>query len=168
RAPLAPGLYQVRVAARDERSRRTGSAMQWIEIPDLSKGNLSLSSLFLGERGAPTPETKEDAGPRAIMVNVDHRFQRSSVLRFQTYVYNAARGAGSPDVRIQAQVFRNKRQVMSTSLDKVPVVGDLARLPFWSEIALQSLPPGRYVLQVTATDRVANRTATERVNFYVE
>ncbi|HEX7998356.1 MAG TPA: VWA domain-containing protein [Pyrinomonadaceae bacterium] len=166
---LKPGLYQVRVALRERESGRVGSAMQWIEIPDLSKGNFSLSSLFLGERGgAQLQDAKDDAGPRAIMVDVDHRFQRSSVLRFQTYVYNAARGAGLPDVRIQAQVFRNKRQVMATSLDRVPVTGDTARLPFWSEIALQSLPPGRYVLQVTATDRVANRTATERVNFNVE
>jgi VWFA-related protein len=30
---LAPGLYQVRVAARDRGNRRTGSAMMWIEIP---------------------------------------------------------------------------------------------------------------------------------------
>jgi hypothetical protein len=31
--PLAPGLYQVRVAVRDRQSGRTGSAMTWIEIP---------------------------------------------------------------------------------------------------------------------------------------
>ena len=31
--PLPPGLYQVRVASRDRHSRRTGSAMAWIEIP---------------------------------------------------------------------------------------------------------------------------------------
>ncbi len=166
---LKPGLYQVRVALRERATGRVGSAMQWVEIPNNSKGNLSLSSLFLGERlGASAPETKEDAGPRAIMVDVDHRFLRSSVLRFQTYVYNAAHGASSPDVWMQAQVFRHKRQVMATSPAKVPIVGDLARLPFWSEIALQNLPPGRYQLQVTATDKIANRTATERVNFHIE
>jgi VWFA-related protein len=31
--PLAPGLYQVRVAVRDHQTGRTGSAMTWIEIP---------------------------------------------------------------------------------------------------------------------------------------
>jgi len=31
--PLPPGLYQVRVAVRDRRSGRVGSAMTWIEIP---------------------------------------------------------------------------------------------------------------------------------------
>src|SRR6185503_853798 len=44
RAPLAPGIYQVRAAARDERSGRIGSAMQWIVIPDLSVGQLTLST----------------------------------------------------------------------------------------------------------------------------
>jgi hypothetical protein len=101
-------------------------------------------------------------------VDVDHRFARDSVLRFQTYVYNAARAKAAPDVRIQAQVFRNRQQVMTTSLDAVPVAGDPSRLSYWSEFALQTLPPGRYVLQVTATDRNANRTAAERVNFSVE
>src|SRR5215212_5211701 len=43
-SPLAPGLYQVRVAARDDKTGRVGSAVEWIEIPDLSARKLSLSS----------------------------------------------------------------------------------------------------------------------------
>jgi hypothetical protein len=167
---LKPGLYQVRVALRDRATGRTGSAMQWIEIPDLSKGVFSLSSIFLGERGPEAAAVDKKASePRAIIVDVDHRFARSSILRFQTYVYNAARGsANSPDVRVQAQVLRGQQPLMTTAPITVPIVADLARLPFWSEIALEQLPPGRYVLQVTATDRTANRTATQRVNFSVE
>ena len=46
--PMAPGIYQVRIAARDEKSGRVGSAMQWIVIPDLSTHQLTLSSLLLG------------------------------------------------------------------------------------------------------------------------
>lgn len=33
---LAPGLYQVRVGVRDIKSGRIGSAMQWIQVPNLS------------------------------------------------------------------------------------------------------------------------------------
>jgi len=32
--PLAPGLYQIRVAALDNRDGRIGSAFDWIEIPN--------------------------------------------------------------------------------------------------------------------------------------
>src|SRR5688500_19560535 len=43
--PICPGLYQVRVAARDALSGRVGTAKSWIQIPDLSAKKLTLSSL---------------------------------------------------------------------------------------------------------------------------
>jgi hypothetical protein len=164
---LKPGLYQVRVALRDRATGRVGSAMQWVEIPDLSKGDFALSSIFLGERDPQAaPAEREPTGPRAVAVDVDRRFVRTSVLRFQTYVYNAARAAGG--VQLQAQVFRGPTPVINTRPFDVPAASDPARMPFWSELALEQLPPGRYVLQLTATDRATNRTAVERVGFYVE
>jgi VWFA-related protein len=39
--PLPPGLYQVRVAVRDRQSKRTGSAMGWIEIPQVEGNRLT-------------------------------------------------------------------------------------------------------------------------------
>ncbi|HYO91373.1 MAG TPA: VWA domain-containing protein, partial [Pyrinomonadaceae bacterium] len=84
------GLYQVRVAVRERGSGRMGSAQQWIEVPNLSQGGLQLSSLFLAERQASINEQSATA-LRTLLVDVDHRFARSSVLRYQTYVYNAAR-----------------------------------------------------------------------------
>jgi VWFA-related protein len=171
RLRLKPGLYQVRVALRDRATGRVGSAMQWVEIPDLSKSDLALSSIFLGERNLETtPNEGATSRPRSLIVDVDHRFARTSVLRFQTYVYNAARsgGADTRDVQVQAQVFRGTTPLINTQPFKVPSTADPARLPFWSELSLEQLPPGRYVLQVTATDRTTNRTAAERVSFSVE
>jgi hypothetical protein len=108
------------------------------------------------------------------MVDVDHHFPRTSVLRYQTYVYNAARTAAaasvSPDVWIQTQVLQGNRQIVSIPASKVPTDGspDAARLPYWAEIGLEQLPAGRYVLQVTATDRTTGTNAVERINFVVE
>lgn len=167
RLHLKPGLYQVRVALRDRATGRTGSAIQWVEIPDLSKGGLALSSIFLGEREPHAAATEREAGgPRAVAVDVDRRFARASVLRFQTYVYNAARSGGA--VHLRAQVLRGTTPVINTRPFQVPSAPDPARLPFWSELSLEQLTPGRYVLQLTADDRATNRTATERVAFHVE
>lgn len=171
RLRLKPGLYQVRVAVRERATGRAGSATQWVEIPDLSKGDFALSSIFLGERAAQAaPAAREAEAPRPVSVAVDRRFTRASVLRFQTYVYNAARagGADGREVQLQAQVFRGPRPVITTQTFKVPAAPDLARLPFWSELSLEQLTPGRYVLQVTATDLTTKRTAVERVGFYVD
>lgn len=167
RLRLKPGLYQVRVALRDRATGRVGSAMQWVEIPDLSKGDFALSSIFLGERNPQAAAAAKGAsGPRTVAVDVDRRFVRTSVLRFQTYVYNAARAVGG--VQLQAQVFRGTTPVITTRPFEVPSAADPARLPFWSELALEQLPPGHYVLRLTATERTTNRTAVERVGFYVE
>ena len=67
---LKTGLYQVRVAALGEGPDETGSASQWIEVPDLAARQLALSSLFLeqsrGEDGAPVEgETREPAEQQA-------------------------------------------------------------------------------------------------------
>ncbi|HEX7316112.1 MAG TPA: VWA domain-containing protein [Pyrinomonadaceae bacterium] len=169
RLRLKPGLYQVRVALRDRATGRVGSAMQWVEIPDLAKGDFALSSIFLGEREPQAADAgRESAGPRAVAVDVDRRFARNGVLRFQTYVYNAARAASGAEVRLQAQVLRGTTPLINTQPFKVPAAADPARLPFWSELSLEQLTPGRYVLRLTATDLTTNRTAVERVSFHVE
>jgi VWFA-related protein len=60
---VAPGLYQVRVAVRERASGRTGSAMQWIEVPDLSAGQFQLGTLFLGEREPSTRHNRTKNQP---------------------------------------------------------------------------------------------------------
>ncbi|MDX6614534.1 MAG: hypothetical protein QOD75_3720 [Blastocatellia bacterium] len=162
---LKPGLYQVRLVVRERGTGRTGGAQQWIEIPDESQRRLNMSSLFLAER----KETFADPGSaKSIAVDVDHRFARSSVLRFQTYVYDAVRGEHGPDVWVQTQVLRNRQQVMSVAPTRVPVTTNATGLPYWSELALNNLPAGRYVLQVLATDRIGNHSVSQQINFSVE
>ena len=168
---VKPGLYQVRVAVRERTSGRTGSAMQWIEIPAATPPRLSMSSLFLGERRADTGLSNKQAdGPQPIRVDVDHRFARSSALRFQTYVYNAARSSGATDVWIQAQVLRGRQQVAAVAPSRIPpdISKDPRSLPYWSEIGLSQLPPGWYTLEVSASDRVAGTSATQSIRFSVE
>lgn len=174
-SPLKPGLYQVRVATRDSKSGRTGSAMQWIEIPDLTARKLSLSSLLLGET-TKDAELLKSGDPNAVaesMLTVDHRLHRSSKLRFMTYVYNAARGANgtaAPDVTLQIQILRNDQPVVTTASRKIEPGNalDPARLPYAAEVPLEALLPGRYVLQITAIDRISKTTASQRASFEVE
>ncbi|HVF50719.1 MAG TPA: VWA domain-containing protein [Pyrinomonadaceae bacterium] len=177
RAPLAPGLYQVRVAARDERSGRTGSAMQWIEIPDLKTQKLSLSSLLVGVQltNAGATQQKTAAGGAAeqpqVQFSVDHRFPRASRLGFWVFIYNASKGANSaPDLAAQVQVFRNSQAVVNTPFRPLAIDAtvDPARIPYIGSFPLQTLSPGRYLLQITVNDRLNKTTATERAHFVVE
>ncbi|HEY0173041.1 MAG TPA: VWA domain-containing protein [Pyrinomonadaceae bacterium] len=169
---LQPGLYQVRAAARDSGSGRTGSAMQWIEVPVLTK-QFAMSSLFVGERraGQTASGANPEDVPRSVLLNVDRRFARTSHIRFLTYVYNPAVGAASqPDVALQIQIFRDDQPVFTAPLTKLKTNAgtDQSTLPYMAELNLSSFPPGRYVLQVTAIDRAGKTSTARRARFVVE
>jgi VWFA-related protein len=169
-----PGLYQVRVAARDALSGRVGTAKSWIQIPDLSAKKLTLSSLVVGERSAANAEL-EIVGrvfSDRVPLNVSRRFKPDSFLRCLLFVYNATRTQGDrvPDVAIQVQVLRNNKPVITTPLKTIaaPTGHDHDRLPYLAEVSLKGLAPGRYTLSITAIDRAAKTSASEQMRFEVQ
>lgn len=167
---LDPGIYQVRAAVRDANGKRVGSAAEWIEIPDLKSGQLMLGSLVIGERPAETsaPLSAENFVSER---NADHRFTRDSNLRFMAFIYNAARGAQSapPELEMQIQVLREDKPVFTDDWRKVDLAGqDLARIAYGGELGLDTMSPGRYVLQLTVNDRVAKIKTSQRASFTIE
>ncbi|HKE58745.1 MAG TPA: VWA domain-containing protein [Pyrinomonadaceae bacterium] len=163
--PLAPGIYQVRVAARDEKSGRVGSAMEWIVIPDLTKSQLTLSSLLLGGQVLENT-TAKGANPQ-VQLSVDHRFARSAPLGYWVFVYNARRdAAGKTQLTAQTCVLRNGQPVITSPQRKLGSdTQDPKRIPFGDEVALKTLAPGSYELRVTITDGIAGTSVTRTIDF---
>lgn len=171
-AKLPPGLYQVRVAARDDKSGRIGSAHAWLEIPDLAKKKLTMSTLLLGERTqAMMKNVSDQEGANPIALSASHRFDRASTLRFLIFAYNTTVSPTDqkPDVAVQVQVIRDNQPVITTALRKINTDGvlDLTRLPYAAEIPLSELLPGRYLLQVSLIDRVSKQSTTRQTHFDV-
>jgi hypothetical protein len=169
---LGPGLYQVRVAARDELSGRVGSAHAWIEIPDLASRRLTLSSVIVGARRTPpSTNASADGAPALTDIHVDRRFLRDADLRFFLFVYNAARGAGGspPDVTIQVQLLQENRTIIRTPAKQMATdSADFDRLPYAADLSLADLIPGRYALRVTVVDRVSKTSASQQARFEIE
>jgi VWFA-related protein len=165
--PLAPGIYQVRVAARDEKSGRVGSAIQWIVIPDLTKSQLTLSSVLLG--GQVLEDKTNAAASPHVQLSVDHTFARLSQLGYWVFVYNAKRDAtGKPQISVQTQVLRDGQAVLSSPQRRVSDAGpDLERIAFGEELALNTLAPGKYDLKVTVRDGVAGTSTSQFADFSV-
>lgn len=166
-ALLKPGIYQVRVAARDDASGVVGSVMQWIVIPDLSTRQLSLSSLLVGIESVAT----NSASAERIQWSVDRKFAAGSHLRFMTFVYNAAQASpGVTNLAARVRVYRDSRPVLSLPFAKVSAAtgADPARVPFVSEIDLARLQPGAYVLEVTIEDLTAHESVSQQTTFYVQ
>ena len=157
---------------------RTGSATEWIEIPDLTSHKLYLSSLIVSEvtnqaSGEASGATTDPAAIAKSRLSVDRHFNRASHLRFLTFIYNVSRGANgneAPDVAVQVQVLRDDQPVLTTPLRKIEYDNstDLARLPYAAEIPLETMLPGRYVLQVSIIDRISKTSVSQHINFEID
>lgn len=160
------GLYQVRVAVRERESGWTGSAMQWLVIPEDAVDKLHMSSLFVAARQHGEGQTQNSPGP--LKVSVDRRFTDKSILRFQTYIYTAA--PQNADIDIHAEVWRNGTRVLNQPTGRVPnnISPKQPGLPYWAEISLTGMAPGRYLLMVTATDRKSTLRASQQLPFTIE
>lgn len=161
---LPAGLIQVRVAARDSKSGRIGSAVQWVELPDLSQNKLSVSGVFLSE-SAPV---SQGTAPKWI-IKPDRRFARTGKFKFQVFVYNADRSAGAPVVHLQLELRREGQvfaQIPASPIDTKGVT-DLGRIPVVGEFPLADFPPGRYELKLTFTDQKSKSSVSREAEFTI-
>ncbi len=166
--PLGPGLYQVRVAARDPMSGRLGSAWQWLEVPAPAKGEMRLSSIFLREQnGGGTGRVSLDADTLGrAQFDGQRRFSANARVSFYANVY----GAPGPDIEIHTTVFQGNQPVIEApaqSISVAPATANQNLTPVTGTLAFTGVAPGSYILQVAATDRQTNTTVIQRIPFWI-
>ena len=168
---VKPGLYQVRVAARDSEGL-TGMAMQWVKIPDLASHKLALSSLLIGQRGTNYSGAGDAVAFQKAQLKIDRRFLSGSRLRLLTYIYNATSSAigQAPQLNARVDIFRGNDPVVSTPARAIETKGveDTARIPYAGEFNLASLAKGRYRIRVTVIDLGSKSFASQEASFEIE
>ena len=184
-----PGAYQYRVALRDPATGSIGSASQFVEIPNLKKKRLTLSSLVvenLSEAKWASIEGKARAASAATadssldatdpMTDTSRRvFRTGSVLRYGFDIYNVSAERGqAPQLTSRVRIFRDGKLIFDGKDIPVPVEGklDAARTNMSGAITLgTAMQPGDYVLQVVVTDRLAKQKhsiATQFIQFEIQ
>ena len=70
---------------------------------------------------------------------------------------------------MRAIVMSGGRELIDAGEREVQTDGleDFARLPYAGEISLAELPPGHYLLLITATYRVSGKSATQLTKFSI-
>ncbi|MFL6208269.1 MAG: VWA domain-containing protein [Pyrinomonadaceae bacterium] len=170
-----PGPYQLRLAVRDVASERVGSANQFIEVPDLSNGHLTLSGLVISgadeARVVPTTAKQDEAAttapaaPRAPQPLAVTDLQAGPALRrlrpgmalyYNFAIYNAQANAQThPQLQMQARLFRDGQLIYTGQPLPIDPSGqtDPQHLLAGGRMKLGArVAPGQYVLQVTVTD----------------
>jgi VWFA-related protein len=97
---LAPGNYHLKFIVRENQTGRMGSFETDVQVPDLRKVPLRMSSVVLSSLRAPVTNAPKKKGPANPLIqdqtqlvpNVTHVFTRDQHLYLQYEIYDAARG----------------------------------------------------------------------------
>ena len=173
--PIAkPGPYLVRAALRDPATEGTGSAEQFIEVPDVANGHLAISGILVQD-AAPQAgaEAAQGPAPRVDVTGGGARrmFRRGELLAYTYDILNAS--SEHPQLDVQVKVFRDGLQVLSDkrALD-ASGTKDAQHLRASGKLTVGSdMVPGEYVLQVVVTDKLANSKfalSSQSVDFEIE
>jgi VWFA-related protein len=180
------GAYYVRAAVKDANSGKIGSAYNFMEIPDLKKNRLALSSIFFIDREEDEAwiESGTTSNPQSdIQPDLKRDPRRNPASRsylpgesfeYMAVVYNAkSKDGANPDLESQCVIYRDGGEVFKSEPETV-VLRDaehLKRILIKKKWFLNTAAsPGDYALQLLVTDKRAkgkNRIATQAVDFEI-
>ena len=169
-----PGPYYVRVAVKDQVSGKVGSAYQFVDIPDLKKGNLALSNLFVINNAddaawIQSGAAKENA-PNYFNPVLSRDESRSPALRsylpgdhfeYFSVLYNAKHEKeAAPELESQFVLFKDGTELMKSEPQALDLgsADNPGRIPLRRRLLLgNSLQGGDYVLQLLVKDKQRNK-----------
>jgi len=168
RLELAPGRYQVRIAAREEGSDRGGSIVYDLVVPDFAATPVGMSQVLLASPAATQAlTTKPDADLKdrlPLPPTALREFEPRDRLVAFAEVYDNREGP-SEAILVTTTVTNETGAAMFRSEEAVEAFAFEPKRRSWShriEIPLADLAPGPYVLRVEAKPRHAASPAVFR------
>ena len=178
------GAYQMRIAVRDTVTSKIGSANQFIEVPDLKKGKLTLSGIVLQNLTLEQwknsgvklikPPTENDQKSNPMADTSLRSFKSGTILRYAIDIYNAKLDKSkNPNLQTQVRVFRDSKIVLDRQPTPLKTDGqaDSQLLHFGGALAIgKEFPKGDYVLQLIVIDALAkkkSKVATQWIQFEI-
>jgi VWFA-related protein len=170
--PLLPGWYRVRVAALGPLPRETGSASEWVEVPDLSSRRLAISSLLLSAVPRQDAASRRQSREGAASDSAPWRtFAPGSELDVVLFAYNASAGeAGAIDLSLSFLLRASGRLIHEFQPRPMRPIesGAPQRVPGGARLSLAGLPRGEYELRAVVEDRHAGTRAERGARFVVD
>jgi hypothetical protein len=178
-----PGAYQLRTAVRDSATEKVGSASQFIEVPDVSKGHLTISGIVVRASkppaiaptlaAAPPPISKEETeilGSPAIRM-----FHPGKRLDYAFEVLNAQEDQKTRQPALESQLFlfHDGKQIYAGKPKEVKPERRAPDSNVFTAGQLQlgsSMEPGEYAMQIVVTDKLAKekfRTVAQSIDFEI-
>lgn len=158
----AEGAYQLRVAFRDVGSGRVGSAFDFVDVPDLKKGNLALSGILMTHAVMNDQDPSSTASSEAFGSAASRSFSPGQSLLYAMTAYNARTGTeAKPRLRSQAKLILEDKVIAEVPPRLVETTGDTdpTRILLGGTLLLPTqMAEGEYQLVVTVEDLLGKGT----------
>jgi hypothetical protein len=165
---LPPGRYQLRVAAGNA-GGRAGSVVHDLEVPDFTKGALVMSGVSLTSVDQSTVQTARPKDPLSGLlpgpITATRDFASGDTLAIYTEVYESSRNAAAHTVDLKLELRADEGRVVTTRSEErssTELEGKPGGYGFLSEIPLEALAPGIYVIHVEARANIGDRPTVSR------
>ncbi len=187
---LAPGKYHLKFVVRENQTGAMGSFETDLQVPDLRKIPLKLSSIVLASQRV-TSTAKKTVNPLVRdgmewIPNVPHVFRQDQHLYFLYEVYDPAKEKGAPEpasspgltrreggpVRVLTSIefLSGGVKVYETPLVEAKAINTPERgaVAFQFDVPLTQLKPGAYVCQVNVIDDAGGSFSFPRMAMIVQ
>ena len=164
---LPPGRYQLRVAARESNTKRAGSVVYDLDVPDFTKDKLALSGLALTSATSGLVPTARPKDPLAKMLpgpmTTWRDFVQDDEIAIFAELYDNIKQAHKVDIETSLRseggqaVFETREERDSSEL-----AGGPGGYGFTARVPLKEVPPGLYVLRVTGKARIGDQEQVTR------
>jgi VWFA-related protein len=162
---VPPGVYQLRLAVRDDKTGNMGTLSRYLEIPNVSKGEFAAGSLMLG---AVAPG---DTRGESTAISANGRISAKQDLRYAVAIYNPKLKDGKPQVKTQLVISQNGKVIYKEPEKTAQATGNAAQAMGLGQLGLSRVAPGRYTATLIIMDTLADKkthTLTRSMEFVVE
>jgi VWFA-related protein len=164
RLKLKPGVYQVRIGVREIDTDRIGTSNAWVEVPNLARRKLALSSLILldspGTESTPTNDGGLGAVARSRMVQGVRLYPPNQACAFYLRVQQTSKSPAGSALIFQTELLQRGKPVMQGEWRAVSAgAKDNKGISLSGQVNLAGFGPGIYELRVTVQDPQSKQTA---------
>jgi VWFA-related protein len=161
---LPTGNYQLRAVIRENGTGRIGSISRYLEVPDLTKKQLTMSSMFLF---AIDPNQSGNGG--IIPLTALRQLSRKQDLRYAVIVYNPKLSNGQAQLQTQLIISQGSKVIFQEAEQPLNGAVNGIQIIKVGQLGLSRVSPGRYVLTLVVTDTLdkKDRKMSRSVDFTV-
>ncbi len=173
--PLRPGLYRMDLVIKDVQSGNIGVVNTRLAVPRFEDDKLTSSSLILADQIEHVPMKQIGTGQfvlgsSKVRPRMEADFTTSDKLGIYMQVYNLKvdEKTHKANGTVQYVVKKGDQQVMSfkETTEEMKQAGE--QITIERLLPLQTLAPGKYTIEINATDLLTNQTISKTAEFTVK